>query len=105
MIAKIAAAATITHFAHIAGHQKMAKTTTAAASKKRQKQIFMIFPPPSLNCLYFITKIGNIKTSPNRLEHNSFPSKPGLPNAVPSVDTFAAPNPDFQIGVISAAQY
>jgi hypothetical protein len=43
-MASIAAAATITHFAHIAGHQNMAKTTTAAASKNRQKQSFMIFP-------------------------------------------------------------
>src|SRR4030042_5463322 len=47
MIAKIAAAATITHFAHTAGHQNMAKTITAAANKNRQKQSFMIFPPSS----------------------------------------------------------
>ncbi len=45
MIAKIAAAATITHFAQAAGHQKIAKTITAAANKNRQKQSFMIFPP------------------------------------------------------------
>jgi len=43
IIARIAAAATITHLAHMAGHQNMAKTTTAAANKNRQKQIFMIF--------------------------------------------------------------
>ncbi len=42
-MAKIAAAATITHFAHAAGHQNMARTTTAAANKNRQKQSFMIF--------------------------------------------------------------
>jgi len=43
MMAKIAAATTITHLAHTAGHQNMARTTTAAASKNRQKQSFMIF--------------------------------------------------------------
>jgi len=47
MIAKIAAAATITHFAHAAGHQNMAKTITAAANKNRQKQSFMILSPSS----------------------------------------------------------
>ena len=47
MIAKIAAAATITHFAQAAGHQKMAKTITAAANKNRQKQSFMILSPSS----------------------------------------------------------
>jgi hypothetical protein len=47
MMARIAAAATITHFAHVAGHQNMAKTTTAKANKNRQKQSFMIFLPPS----------------------------------------------------------
>ena len=47
MIAKMAAAAMITHFAHAAGHQNMAKTITTAANKNRQKQSFMIFPPNS----------------------------------------------------------
>ena len=42
MIARIAAAAMITHLAHIAGHQNMAKTTMATANKDRQKQIFMV---------------------------------------------------------------
>jgi hypothetical protein len=37
----------ITHFAHMAGHQNIAKTTTAAANKNRQKQSFMISPPYS----------------------------------------------------------
>jgi hypothetical protein len=54
MMAKIAAAATITHLAHVAGHQTRAKTTTAAASKNRQKQSFMSFPPTILNGTDFI---------------------------------------------------
>jgi hypothetical protein len=51
MMARIAPAATITHFAQMAGHQKMAKTTTAAESRKRQKQSFMI--PPFYICKIF----------------------------------------------------
>jgi hypothetical protein len=47
MIAKTAAAATITYFAHTASYQNMAKTITAAANKNRQKQSFMIFSPSS----------------------------------------------------------
>jgi len=47
MMAKIAAAAMITHFAQAAGHQNMARTITAAANKNRQKQSFMVFPPTS----------------------------------------------------------
>jgi len=45
MIAKIAPATIITHFAHAAGHQNMAKTTMAAANKNRQKQSFTCFSP------------------------------------------------------------
>jgi alkylhydroperoxidase/carboxymuconolactone decarboxylase family protein YurZ len=45
MIARIAAAATITHLAHAAGNPKMAKAIMAAANKNRQKQSFMISPP------------------------------------------------------------
>jgi hypothetical protein len=61
MIAKIAAAATITHFAHTAGHQNMAKTITAAANKNRQKQSFIIFPPSSSSKIM-------IKQNPNLLQ-------------------------------------
>jgi len=53
MIARIAAAATITHLAHIAGHQNRAKTIMAAASKNLQKQSFMIFPPSSFEAHQF----------------------------------------------------
>jgi len=60
MIAKIAAAATITHFAHAAGHQNMAKTMTAAANKNRQKQSFMISPPSSLRFVNFNEKYNSI---------------------------------------------
>jgi hypothetical protein len=63
MIARIAAAATITHLAHMAGHQNMAKTTTAAANKNRQKQSFMIPPPSSLRFLNFIEKYDSIARS------------------------------------------
>jgi hypothetical protein len=45
---------TITHLAHIAGHQNMAKTTTATANKNRQKQSFMISSPSSLRRTNFI---------------------------------------------------
>ena len=56
MIAKIAAATIITHFAHTAGHQKMAKTTMAAANKNRQKQSFMIFLLSSVLLLFLYIK-------------------------------------------------
>jgi hypothetical protein len=65
MIAKIAAAATITHFAHTAGHQSMAKTITAAANKNRQKQSFMIFPPSFSSENYDKTKSELIASSPS----------------------------------------
>ena len=45
IIAKIAAAATITHLTQMAGHQNMAKTTIASAKMNRQKQSFMSSPP------------------------------------------------------------
>jgi hypothetical protein len=47
MIAKIAAAMMITHFAQTAGHEEIASTTTAAARINLQKQSFMIPPPLS----------------------------------------------------------
>ena len=55
-MARIAAATIITHLAHVAGHQNMAKTTTATANKNRQKQSFMIFPPSSLKCTNFLKR-------------------------------------------------
>jgi hypothetical protein len=63
MIARIAAAATITHLAHIAGHQNMANTTMAAANKNRQKQSFMIFPPSSIEARQFYKNINFIAMS------------------------------------------
>ena len=57
MMAKIAAAATITHFAHAAGHQNMARTTTAVANKNRQKQSFMIFLSSFFELSLFYDKI------------------------------------------------
>jgi len=42
MMARRAAAATITHFAQASGPQTRAKTTMPTASKKRQKHNFMI---------------------------------------------------------------
>src|SRR4030042_5308522 len=63
MIARIAAAATITHLAHVAGHQKTAITTTAAANKNRQKQSFMIIPPSSTRSNYYRDKHDFIATS------------------------------------------
>jgi len=44
-MAKIAAAATITHLAQVAGQKNTAKTTTAIDRMNRQKQSFMISPP------------------------------------------------------------
>jgi hypothetical protein len=57
-MARIAAAAMITHLAHVAGHQNMAKTTTAAANKNRQKQSFMISPPYFIEACQFYRKTG-----------------------------------------------
>jgi len=42
IMARSAAAATITHFAQVSGHQTTAKTTMATANKKRQKHNFMM---------------------------------------------------------------
>jgi len=46
----------ITHLAHVAGHQNMAKTTTATAIKKRQKQNFMFSPPSFIEAFRFYRK-------------------------------------------------
>jgi hypothetical protein len=54
MIAKIAAAMMITHFAQTAGHEEIASTTTAAARINLQKHSFMISPPfSSAMSLYY----------------------------------------------------
>src|SRR4030042_6142173 len=81
MIAKIAAAAPITHFAHAAGHQNIAMTITAAANKNRQKQSFMIFPPSLLSRTQDIIKYELI-ASPRfdlRRISGSTRRKPGTP--------------------------
>jgi hypothetical protein len=59
MMARIAAAPTITHFAHIVGPQKMAKTTMPKARIRRQKHNFMIPISFSLRFSYHTKK--NIK--------------------------------------------
>jgi hypothetical protein len=56
MIAKIAAAMTIAHFAQAAGHEEIASTTTAAARMNLQKHSFMIPPPSSAMSLYWRMK-------------------------------------------------
>ena len=63
MMARIAAAATITHLTQTAGHQNMAKTTMPIARMKRQKQSFMSSPPHDFRRADFTIKNGLKATS------------------------------------------